>query len=345
MKKILKYIGDCLCLILVVIIIISITETFFIKNEYPFVYKTAVILSGSMEPTISVDDLVIVKRAEEIKKGDIIVFYDEKGNEVIHRVIDIDDDTITTQGDANNTADTPISRDKVCGKYVTKIRYVGKIIKFIKTPLGVLICFILTIIILVLPEKYEGKHSQKSNSSTKIKTIIVTILYAILLIVCIVGGYYSKYTKQMGGDNTGTVASFLAGINKTEEVNLFETSNVDENILKGKIIPGMEGNVDIIIYNKSEVSVKYNIYINESENKYNIPIKYSLDGINYYTPQELTKQKSSTGSMKYLEGEKKIKIYWRWDLEGNTNDDTELALKSEDIKIVTQISVEFIQID
>lgn len=122
MKNILKYIGYCLCFMLPVIIIISVTETFFFKNEYPFVYKTALILSGSMEPTLSVDDLVIVKRADEIKTGDIIAFYDESANKVMHRVIDVEGDTITTQGDANNAADTPITRDKVCGKYVGKVK-------------------------------------------------------------------------------------------------------------------------------------------------------------------------------------------------------------------------------
>ncbi len=349
MKNILKYIGYCLCLILIVIVIISVTETFFFKNEYPFFYKTALILSGSMEPTLSVDDLVIVKRADEIKIGDIIAFYDESGNKVMHRVIDVNGDTITTQGDANNVADTPISKDKVCGIYVGKIKYVGKIVKFIKTPLGISICFALTLLILIFPEKYEGKHESRHAKEDKMlnktKIIIATIAYAILLAICIVAGYYSKYKTSLAGNDTGVVAKFSAGINKTEEINLFEASNLNEDVTKGKIIPGTTGNVDIIIYNQSEVSVKYEISISELENKYNIPIKYSLDGVNYYTPEEFSKKENNIGNMEYLKGEKQFKIYWKWDFEQNTNIDTNLALKSEDVTIITQISVEFTQID
>ena len=350
MKNVLKYIGYCLCLMLPVIIIISIAETYFFKNEYPFVYKTALILSGSMEPTLSVDDLVIVKRADKINKGDIIAFYDENGNKVMHRVIDVEGDTITTQGDANNVADTPISKDKVCGKYVGKIKYLGKIIKFIKTPLGISICFVITIIILLLPERRQGKHESKHSKEDKLlnktKIIIAIIAYAILLTICIVAGYYSKYKTISGGYGTGVVAKFSAGINKTEEINLFETSNINGDVAKGKIIPGATGNIDITLYNESEVSVKYKILISEIENKYNIPIEYSLDGLNYYTPEEFEKQKSNIGDMEYSEKEKKVKIYWKWNLEqNNTYTDTNLALKSEDVKVITQISVDFTQID
>lgn len=349
MKNILKYIGYCLCFMLSVIIIISIIETFFFKNEYPFIYKTALILSGSMEPTLSVDDLVIVKRVDKINEGDIIAFYNESGNKVMHRVIEIEGDTVITQGDANNVADTPISKDKVCGIYVGKIKYAGKIVKFIKTPLGISICFALTLLILIFPEKYEEKHesihAKEDKMLNKTKIISATITYTILLAICIVAGYYSKYKTSLAGNDTGVVAKFSVGINKTEEINLFEASNINEDVTKGKIIPGTTGNVDIVIYNQSEVYVRYEISISELENKYNIPIKYSLDGVNYYAPEEFSKKENNVGNMEYLKGEKQVKIYWKWDFEQNTNIDTNLVLKSEDVTIITQISVEFTQID
>lgn len=265
MKNILKYIGYCLCFMLPVIIIISVTETFFFKNEYPFVYKTALILSGSMEPTLSVDDLVIVKRADEIKTGDIIAFYDESANKVMHRVIDVEGDTITTQGDANNAADTPISRDKVCGKYVEKVKYLGKIVKFIKTPVGVTICFVLTVIILLIPEKYQSKHAKEEKLLNKTKIIIATIAYAILLTICIVAGYYSKYKTTFGGESTGVVA--LVAVDNSQTLQVDTSDLYPGQTIKYKF--GVKNSKKIA----SEVTMAYSIEVESTEA---LPLTYSL---------------------------------------------------------------------
>lgn len=273
MKNVLKYIGYCLCLMLPVIIIISIAETYFFKNEYPFVYKTALILSGSMEPTLSVDDLVIVKRADEINKGDIIAFYDENGNKVMHRVIDVENNTITTQGDANNVADTPISKDKVCGKYVGKIKYLGKIIKFIKTPLGISICFVITIIILLLPERCQGKHESKHSKEDKLlnktKIIIAIIAYAILLTICIVAGYYSKYKKTFGGSDTGVVA--LVALDKSQTLQVDTSDLYPGQTIKYKF--GVKSSKKVV----SEVTMAYSVEVESTEA---LPLTYSLKCLN-----------------------------------------------------------------
>lgn len=263
MKNILKYIGYCLCLMLPVIIIISIAETYFFKNEYPFVYKTALILSGSMEPTLSVDDLVIVKRADEINRGDIIAFYDENGNKVMHRVIDVENNTITTQGDANNVADTPISKDKVCGKYVGKIKYLGKIIKFIKTPLGISVCFVLIIIILLIPERYEGKHAKHLKQDKildKTKTIIAIVGYGVLLTFCIVTGYNSKYTKTFGGTSSAQVARFAINTNNSIETNNLRLTKLNKN-----------ASYTFTISNKNEKG------INEVTTNYDVIVTFPLE--------------------------------------------------------------------
>ena len=45
-----------------------------------------VVLSGSMEPTLSVDDLVIVRAAEDYAVGDVVV-YQSGHSLVIHRIV------------------------------------------------------------------------------------------------------------------------------------------------------------------------------------------------------------------------------------------------------------------
>ncbi|MBR2310751.1 MAG: signal peptidase I [Oscillospiraceae bacterium] len=100
----------------------------------PFGYGAAVVLTGSMEPTIMVDDLIVVKKTESFEIGDIVVF--QNGNLlVVHRIVDMDEQTVTTRGDANNAEDTPISSIYIKGKVVGHVRGVGAAVRMIKSPI------------------------------------------------------------------------------------------------------------------------------------------------------------------------------------------------------------------
>jgi signal peptidase I len=80
-----------------------------------------------MEPTLSVDDLIIVRETENIMSGDIVM-YQSEGAMVVHRIIDIDGDIITTQGDANNTSDTPFDKSCIKGKMIAHSHTAGKLL-------------------------------------------------------------------------------------------------------------------------------------------------------------------------------------------------------------------------
>ena len=47
------------------------------KNFYPFGIKAAVVLTGSMEPTISINDFVIMKKPKSIQINDIVSYKDK----------------------------------------------------------------------------------------------------------------------------------------------------------------------------------------------------------------------------------------------------------------------------
>ena len=70
----------------------------------PFGIGASVVLSGSMEPTLSVGDLLIVKEQPGYEVGDIVV-YQSGSMPVVHRIVDVAEDTVTTRGDANNVDD------------------------------------------------------------------------------------------------------------------------------------------------------------------------------------------------------------------------------------------------
>lgn len=113
------------------------------------------VISGSMEPKISIGDVIITKKANEIKEGDIIAF--EHSNIItVHRVNKIAQENgktlYQTKGDNNNTVDENlISRDNIIGVYFFKIPAMGKIQMFIYDNLvfcAILVAIIILIIIL-----------------------------------------------------------------------------------------------------------------------------------------------------------------------------------------------------
>ncbi len=94
----------------------------------PFGVGMAVINSGSMEPNIPIDSLVIVVKADEYQLDDVVAFQTEKGKiHTVHRIVSIDGETITTCGDNNDGSnDTPFHVSKIKGKVVMTLPKVGR---------------------------------------------------------------------------------------------------------------------------------------------------------------------------------------------------------------------------
>lgn len=123
------------------------------KNFYPFGIKVAIVLTGSMEPTLEINDFVIIKKPNNIKVNDIVSYDDNSEKEVLHRVIKINKEEIITKGDANNTEDMPINIKKVTGVYVGKIKYLGNIISFITKPIVFSIIITTIVIYMIVSSK------------------------------------------------------------------------------------------------------------------------------------------------------------------------------------------------
>lgn len=132
----------------------------------PFGYGASVVLSGSMEPVLSVNDLVIIHETKDVSVGDIIV-YQSGYSLIIHRIVSMDGDTIITQGDANNTADKPISISDVKGKMSHHIPLIGGAIRGLKTPVGIIIT--LAVAILLIELSYTDDKKKDNDEIEKIK--------------------------------------------------------------------------------------------------------------------------------------------------------------------------------
>lgn len=84
----------------------------------------AKVVSGSMEPALSVNDVVIFAKERAYEAGEIVVFND-CGMTSVHRIVKRSKDEIITKGDSNNVEDEPITEEQVVGKVIFKLPIIG----------------------------------------------------------------------------------------------------------------------------------------------------------------------------------------------------------------------------
>ena len=154
-QKVLIYlVGICLSLILIYNIY-NMINLKILKKDLTTIngYGILDVISGSMEPTIKVGDLIVINTKDKnINVGDVVTFYDVDMAFVTHRVVSINDDIMITKGDANDSLDDPIPLNNIVGKYVFKINGLGSFLTSLKNPLvsiiiliiGILICYLLS---------------------------------------------------------------------------------------------------------------------------------------------------------------------------------------------------------
>jgi len=94
-------------------------------------FRSMVVISGSMSPTLNVGDIVITKSVppEELAVGDVVRYRRSQVN-IVHRILDVQDTgngiVLTTKGDANNTIDSPAPAPiDVIGKSVMRVPKLG----------------------------------------------------------------------------------------------------------------------------------------------------------------------------------------------------------------------------
>ena len=102
-------------------------------------YFCAIIGSGSMAPTISVNDLLIIKNDTFYEENDIITYVLPKGSLLTHRVKKVSENGYITQGDANNIPDKEISGQEILGKVIFALPGIGGLIDGIISPVGIIL--------------------------------------------------------------------------------------------------------------------------------------------------------------------------------------------------------------
>ncbi len=159
----IKKVLHALSVVLIVLLVIFVFFTLFSRmmGETPSLFGNYIfrVSSDSMEPTLMVGDVILVRSADaqDIRNGDIVTYKSQSGSmygrEVTHRVVTepvIKDGTyyFQTQGDVQGAPlDKPITYDQIEGKFVRKLNNITKLYGWVSTPVGVVI-FVAVIILL-----------------------------------------------------------------------------------------------------------------------------------------------------------------------------------------------------
>ena len=131
-------------------------------------YRVYTVISGSMEPELSIGDLLYVKPVdpETIRVGDDVTFVlNEDLVVATHRVIAVDAEAkyIYTKGIANDIEDAPVHFNNVLGVVDFSIPLLGYVSDFIQNPPGMYITIAagaVLIILVFLPDFLPKKKEE-----------------------------------------------------------------------------------------------------------------------------------------------------------------------------------------
>ena len=165
MNKSLKKAWEITSTVLVVLVVACAV---FLMGSRIIGYRVFTVISGSMEPTYSVGDLIYVKdeKPQNIKVGDPITFVlNEDLVVATHRVVRIDAENqhFYTKGDANEIEDSsPVHFNNVVGVPVFSIPYLGYVSDYIQNPPGMYIAIAagaVLVILVFIPDMLDKKKN------------------------------------------------------------------------------------------------------------------------------------------------------------------------------------------
>ena len=128
-------------------------------------YFWAIIGSGSMEPTVSVNDLLFIRGGDFFQAEDIVTYVSERGTLITHRVKAVVDGGYVTQGDANNIPDEEIRRQRMLGKAVLIVPGVGSVISGIFSPAGIILLACIFSAVLLIRKTRRGKNEEEHKNA------------------------------------------------------------------------------------------------------------------------------------------------------------------------------------
>lgn len=212
-------------------------------------YSILRVASGSMQPTLNINDIIIIKESDNYNTNDIITV--NKGTYLLtHRLIDKFDNKIITKGDYNNIQDRAEENSNIEGKVVLVIPQ--KIVKL-------LIILILSIIVILV---FFSLNNKKRN--------FIILLFLLIFILGSIGIFntFSMYKFTSSINVNGSIAKPIFVIEKDDTItkeNVSESNLVNDYSFKVK---NYNSNNEI-----NEVELKYNFIIEDNNSEVDVTYK------------------------------------------------------------------------
>lgn len=174
MKKVFGIIVDVLTFLVflvLVLIIFSRVKMMVSGKEYfdVFGYSIFNVATGSMEPVISQNDIIVVKEQKDYDLNDIVTFKSDNAY-VTHRVISKSGNSYITKGDANNAKDVSIKKDDIIGKVVHVIRQGGVWQQIFTSPTIIIMIFV-TLMLFDFAFSYKGNKEENKVKVVEIEDV------------------------------------------------------------------------------------------------------------------------------------------------------------------------------
>ena len=230
-----------------------------------FGMSTYNVISGSMEPTLSVGSIVYAQPTEfdKLTNGDIIA-YEAGASVVTHRIDQIDSQykLITTKGDANRAADVmPVAYTNVIGKVVAHLPFLGYVAAGLSSIIGKLVAISLLLVGVILSSVGNPGEEKVKADSPRVLNPKIPLAIGLVVIMGSLGGFlyiYMDYSKSNSlYDNLND--SFTA---HKEEVPWYEMVDVDFDNLQS-----INGDVAAWIYVEG-TDISYPIMYSGDDEKY-----------------------------------------------------------------------------
>lgn len=162
--KVVKKIFDILCWVIIAVLVVSVIISFVshLNGSSPsfFGYSIYRVSSGSMEPELSVGDIILSKKVDDpmlLKVGDVVTYKGSgelSGMLITHEVIVAPEEEngeimLQTKGVANDVPDSPITADRVVSVMVCEVDFLAHFYNFFLSPWGLLTVIALIILIFI----------------------------------------------------------------------------------------------------------------------------------------------------------------------------------------------------
>lgn len=176
----------------------------------------------------------------------------------------------------------------------------------------------------------------------KLSRLVILMLALAMASMMLVSGTYAKYTSEIAGSDSVSVAKWAWEIgNDTIEsaanvtggftLDLFDsiydtnstsgavTTTAETDVDTNLIAPGTCGKFQIDITNNSEVNATYAIELEETSNTNNVPIEYSIDGGSSWVIPDNTGAIDSVSATNIAMngGTGTLTVDWRWAFTGD----------------------------